>query len=155
MLSFGSRRPLRIDMTSGKFWPILLKNSVLRYLMNSKEFFDYLARESQINCTVLSCVRRDFHATSATPPLVNTVRNAAQIANKIAVILKTEFFNRKDRVHRGLDGVPPNEQSEITDRRSPAWTITVGENTAVICAVPTVRQRVCLKKHYGASRPFC
>jgi hypothetical protein len=24
----------------------------------------------------------------------------------------------KDRVHRGLDGTPPNEQSEITDRKT-------------------------------------
>jgi len=49
-------------------------------------------RESQINCAVLSCVRPDFHTTSATP-LVPTVRNAAQIANKIAALFKTEFFN--------------------------------------------------------------
>ena len=27
-------------------------------------------------------------------PLVSTVRNAAQIANKIAALFKTEFFNR-------------------------------------------------------------
>jgi len=29
-------------------------------------------------------------------PLVPTVRNAAQIANKIAALFKTEFFNRID-----------------------------------------------------------
>lgn len=27
-----------------------------------------------------------------------------------------DYYN-KDRVHRGLDGAPPNEQSEITDRK--------------------------------------
>jgi len=30
-------------------------------------------------------------------PLVTTVRNAAQIANKITVLFKTEFFNRIGR----------------------------------------------------------
>ncbi len=37
---------------------------------NSKEFLNHLARESQINCAVLSCVRPDFHATSATPSYI-------------------------------------------------------------------------------------
>ncbi len=45
-------------------------------------------RESQIDCDVLSFVRSDFNATSATPK-----RNAAQFANEIAAHFKTEFFN--------------------------------------------------------------
>ncbi len=72
---------------------ILLKNSVLRRSENSMEFFRRLVRKSQTNSAVLSCVRSDFHATSATP-LVTTIRNAAYIANEIAAHFKTEFFNR-------------------------------------------------------------
>ncbi len=70
----------------------MLKNSVSRRPENSWEFIGYLVRESQIDCDVLSCVRPDFHATSATP-LVTTVRNAAQIANEIVAHFKKEFFN--------------------------------------------------------------
>ncbi len=51
-----------------------------------------LVSESQIDCDVLSCVRPDFHATSATP-LATTVRNAAQIANEIVAHFQIEFFN--------------------------------------------------------------
>jgi len=32
------------------------------------------------------------------------------------LMLFQDYYN-KGRVHRGLDGVPPNEQSEITDRK--------------------------------------
>ena len=32
------------------------------------------------------------------------------------LLLYKEYYNR-DRVHRGLDGVPPDEQSHITDRK--------------------------------------
>jgi hypothetical protein len=56
---------------------IVLKNSVLRRSENSKEFFNYLVRESQINCAVLSCVRAGFHAVLTT----------------LAPLFKTEFFN--------------------------------------------------------------
>ncbi len=64
---------------------MLLKNYVSQQQENSLEFFGCLVRESQINCAVLSRVRPDFHATSATP-LVPTVRNVAQIANKFAAL---------------------------------------------------------------------
>jgi transposase InsO family protein len=33
------------------------------------------------------------------------------------LMLFQDYYN-KDRVHRGLDGTPPNEQSEITDRKT-------------------------------------
>jgi transposase InsO family protein len=32
------------------------------------------------------------------------------------LLLYKEYYNR-DRVHRGLDGIPPNDQSDITDRK--------------------------------------
>jgi len=32
-------------------------------------------------------------------------------------LLSFQNYYNKDRVHRGLDGAPPNEQSEITDRK--------------------------------------
>ncbi len=33
------------------------------------------------------------------------------------LLLYKEYYNR-DRVHRGLDGIPPDEQSDITDRKA-------------------------------------
>ena len=35
-----------------------------------------------------------------------------------ATLFQLGILKRKDRVHRGLDGTPPNEQSEITDRKT-------------------------------------
>jgi hypothetical protein len=49
---------------------ILLKNSVSQQHENSSEYFNRLVRASQINCAVLSRVRLDFHATSATPSYI-------------------------------------------------------------------------------------
>ena len=74
------------------FEGILLKNSVSQWPENSLEFFDCLARNSQINGAAVSRVRPDFHASSATP-LVSTVPNAAQIANEIVALFNSEFFN--------------------------------------------------------------
>jgi hypothetical protein len=56
--------------TTGGNRPILLKNSVSQQHENSSEFFNRLVRASQINCAVLSRVRLDFHATSATPSYI-------------------------------------------------------------------------------------
>ncbi len=40
--------------------------------------------------------------------------SAGDLERKLASF--QDYYN-KDRVHRGLDGAPPNEQSEITDRK--------------------------------------
>jgi len=47
------------------------------------------------------------------------------------LLLYKEYYNR-DRVHRGLDGVPPNEKTLSRVARSLAWTIIAGKSTAAV-----------------------
>jgi len=42
-----------------------------------------------------------------------------------------EYYN-KNRVHRGLNGIPPNEKVNTQIEESLAWTIIVGKIAAVV-----------------------
>jgi len=71
-----------------RFPPILLKNTVSRQQENSLEFFNCPVRNPQIDCTVLSRVRPDFHATSTTPSYL-------QYATTLKSQMKSPLFSKQ------------------------------------------------------------
>ena len=48
------------------------------------------------------------------------------------LLLFKEYYN-KDRVHRGLNGIPPTKKAVSLAVRSLVWTNIVGKSTAEVC----------------------
>ncbi len=77
-------------------WPLLADTvEKLRITMTRKFIGNFRLPGAQITDQLCrSELRQAEFSYDFCYPLVPTVRNAAQIANKIAALFKTEFFNR-------------------------------------------------------------